>query len=234
MFQNLQPPEKSVSREDGSLDVFDIWDTIQGEGPFQGVPATFIRLAGCNLACLGCDTDYTTKRRLFAPSGLVDEIWKLPRRKLIVVTGGEPFRQDLTDFFCEILMVSDSDLQVETNGTIDPGDRFWNSFSRGEVTIVCSPKTSKIAPTFWPHIDALKYVVEADKVDEMGFPLSSVGPQYGAPARPPEDWNGEIYISPLDEQDPEKNIRNRQTAVESCMRHGYRLSLQIHKIVGLP
>lgn len=229
---NTQPIEKVANRLDGVVEVFEIFDTIQGEGPFSGTPATFVRLAGCDLQCSWCDTDYSSHRDFYSPEQLLEKINELPRRELIVFTGGEPFRQDLTQAFLLILAFRDVDIQVETNGTIDPG--FWEYFSRGELTIVCSPKTPKISESMWEHIDDLKYVVEHGQIDDLGFPLSSVGPQYGSPARPPDGWNGQIYIQPLDVQDEERNKLNRQTAVACCMKHGYRLCLQVHKIVDLP
>ena len=54
MKTNTQEPEK-IDR-DRHLDVHSIFHTIQGEGPYCGHPAVFIRLAGCNLQCPGCDT----------------------------------------------------------------------------------------------------------------------------------------------------------------------------------
>ena len=60
MFKiNSQAIEKSAHYTTRSYDVHSIFPTIQGEGPFVGQPAIFIRLAGCNLQCPACDTDYT-------------------------------------------------------------------------------------------------------------------------------------------------------------------------------
>ena len=53
---NGQPIEKVQRTFDGTLEVHSIFKTIQGEGPFCGTPAVFIRLAGCNLQCPWCDT----------------------------------------------------------------------------------------------------------------------------------------------------------------------------------
>jgi 7-carboxy-7-deazaguanine synthase len=52
------PVRKQELTEDGSLDVVDIFPTIQGEGPNAGRPAVFVRLWGCNLTCSFCDTDF--------------------------------------------------------------------------------------------------------------------------------------------------------------------------------
>ena len=68
---NQQAPEKQQLRGDGLLAVHSIFYTIQGEGPFAGETAVFVRLAGCNLQCPLCDTDYTSDRRMVGPMGLV-------------------------------------------------------------------------------------------------------------------------------------------------------------------
>jgi organic radical activating enzyme len=86
----------------------------------------------------------------------------------------------------------------------------------------------------WQYIDAVKYVVAWDKVDVDGLPLSSVGPQYGRPARPPVEWKGEIFVQPLDEEDKINARFNTQQAVKSCLRFGHRLCIQTHKLCNLP
>ena len=69
-MKNQQLADKPVLNETGlSLQVNSIFYTIQGEGPFAGRPAIFIRLAGCNLQCPGCDTEYTKRQTM-----TVDEI----------------------------------------------------------------------------------------------------------------------------------------------------------------
>lgn len=234
---NHQPVEKSDYR-DGSLDIVDIWSTIQGEGPFAGVPAVFVRLAGCNLTCPLCDTDYTTGRRLYD----ITEAYSRIREKakdsghfpinLVVFTGGEPFRQNLSPLV-RSLIANGYRVQVETNGTL-----YDNLFPYAEVCIVCSPKTPSISKFLLPYITAFKYVLEAGYVDEAtGLPTRALG------GVPPWLWGrdgvgyvgrGEVYVQPADEQDPVKNRENLKVAAEMCLAHGYRLGLQIHKIAGLP
>ena len=73
MLPNSQPIEKR-SRDADVLEVHSIFYTLQGEGPFCGSPAIFIRLAGCNLQCPGCDTDYTSKREHLSPETIVKRL----------------------------------------------------------------------------------------------------------------------------------------------------------------
>ena len=103
---NTQKPT-SLEQGDGTLlKVHSIFMTIQGEGPFSGHPAVFIRLAGCNLACPFCDTEYTEN----AVTMTIPEIRKAVRnahtvnKGLVVITGGEPFRQNIVRLCNRLLM----------------------------------------------------------------------------------------------------------------------------------
>jgi organic radical activating enzyme len=234
-LMNSQPVEKQIFHPEGHLDVHSIFYTIQGEGPFAGCPAVFVRLGGCNLMCFGCDTDYTSNRMLMAPDQLLNEIaMRSPHGlpQLIVLTGGEPFRQDFF-LFAERALGRGCRVQVETNGTlclpIMPGPA-----GRNAISVVCSPKTPKINSELTRHITAYKYVLDAGHIDpEDGLPTSSLGCS-APPARPHSGFEGDIFVQPCDDQDEEKNRKNMQAAVGSCLRFGYRLCLQLHKIVDLP
>jgi len=238
---NQQAIEKSIEHPEGLLDVHSIFYTIQGEGPFSGFPAVFIRLAGCNLQCPGCDTEYTQGRRHGHPEVIAEYVSSLIAPKgLVVITGGEPFRQNLT----KLLQYLDDRrhlVQIESNGTLPPSSFYhYSKYPRMDhyhgVYIVCSPKTGKINPEILRHCCCLKYVLDADSMNpEDGLPIRALGhtasPQL---ARPPEYWDRPIYLQPMDTGDPEHNARNIVAVKESCMKHGYRLQLQIHKYVGAP
>lgn len=233
---NTQAREHKVEGDGMTLDVVDVFRTIQGEGPYAGTPAVFVRLAGCNLDCELCDTDYTSKRRQVRIGDLMMEIagkaeWLAYRRGLVVITGGEPFRQPIS-FLVKTLLQGFFTVQVETNGTHMPDNHI---FPYSDVNIVCSPKTPKVDSRLWNFVDAMKYVVEAGHIDEMGLPTRVLG-QTMQVARAPEIMRNKIpiFIQPLDANDDELNARNTQAAIDVCMRFGYRLSLQLHKIVGLP
>jgi organic radical activating enzyme len=100
------------------------------------------------------------------------------------------------------------------------------------ITVVCSPK-ARITSRLIPHIDALKYVLQADAVDpDDGLPTHALDSR----ARPGriDNFAGDIYLQPCDEQDGELTFRNTQAVIASCMKYGYRLCLQTHKLLGLP
>jgi organic radical activating enzyme len=180
-----------------------------------------------------CDTDYTSKRGRQDIRHIVDKVKEL-KNDLVVITGGEPFRQNITEL-CRLL---DNELflvQVETNGAIDPPAGFieflgWANKNMSRLCVVCSPKTSKLSHQMKWAVGAWKYVVRAGEIEPDGMPTSALG-MSGIPARPMN--NGQIYIQPADEKDPEQNQLNMKAAVESCITHGHRLCLQLHKIAGL-
>ncbi len=225
---NDQPVEKQSLRVDGQLDVHSIFYTIQGEGPYVGFPAVFVRLAGCNLQCPLCDTDYTSSRVMLSPAQLLRRIKAAsPACHLVVITGGEPFRQNLTVAVIELLAHGYS-IQVETNGTL-----FLEDFPYKEVTIVCSPKAGKINPRLAPHITALKYVLRHGEVAPDGLPLLALAhPASPRVSRPPLGFKKAIYVQPADEKDEAINAKNLTAAVDSAMRHGFILGIQVHKIIG--
>ena len=241
MRLNTQPVEKPSHTTDGTLEIVNIWHTLQGEGPFAGHPAVFIRLAGCNLQCPGCDTDYTSRRESINPKHLMQMLSRFSQPtvgvtgmrtpNLVVITGGEPFRQNLMPF-CQMAISSGYDVQVETNGTL------WEQpfFPPNRFHIVCSPKTPTIHKEIMKRANAFKYILAANAVDPTdGLPLSTL--ENGLrPARPTEEFTGDVYVQPMDDGAPWNavtNIQNRAAAVHSCMTFGYKLSLQTHKLLGL-
>ena len=159
---NQQPIEKSIDHPEGLLDVHSIFYTIQGEGPFSGFPAVFIRLAGCNLQCPWCDTEYTQGRRLAHPEVVAQYVHSLSLPKgLVVITGGEPFRQNLTSLLTHLDKLGHL-VQIETNGTLAPSEFHYSKYPRMDhyhgVYIVCSPKTGRVNPGIVRHACCFKYV----------------------------------------------------------------------------
>lgn len=226
---NLQEPESRV--EALSLQVHSIFHTIQGEGPYAGYPAVFIRLAGCNLQCPQCDTEYTEKRSTYYPPELVKTVEQFKPRfsqPLIVISGGEPFRQALGLSRAVVYLLNAGwRVQIETNGTLPP----IHLDSRAEVVV--SPKTPAVNRHLYPFLKAVKYVLNARDVDPTdGLPVHALDhPGRGRVwRRPAELARLPVYIQPVDSEDI---VANTKAAVESSMKYGYILCLQIHKILNL-
>lgn len=220
MFGNnpKRPPEKG----DGiKLDVQEIFKTFQGEGPRAGTPAIFLRLGGCNLACQFCDTEFESFK-----NQTLDYILKTIQElstnnytrthKMVVITGGEPFRQPIEEL-CNRLIEASFIVQIETNGTL------YREVNKN-VEIICSPKNNgkeygKIRPDLLQRINAFKFILSAHNTD-----YGNVG-DVGQDA-----FNIPIYVQPMDEYDAKKNADNMVYTVKYAEEFGYNLSLQIHKI----
>lgn len=227
---NMQPPEKQVHDDGAFLDVVRVFQTIQGEGPFTGVPCVFVRLAGCNLKCPGCDTVYTGPTRQQVPiHDLLTMIGRFPRNDLVVLTGGEPFRQNLSSLMHSLLDAR-TQVQIETNGMLAPVDEFPWGTETGLLTVVCSPKTKLIHPKLERHIGHLKYVLNAEYVSPKdGLPTCTLGGSN--PARPFPGFPGTVWVQPEDTGYEPSNHKNLQACVSSATKFGYRVSIQTHKIM---
>ena len=233
---------KQELRDDGQLFIKEIFYTIQGEGPDAGSPAVFIRLAGCNLACFFCDTDFENGT-LMTAEAIEEEVRKLtselPRTPLIVLTGGEPFRQNFIPLLSVLKLY---EVQVETAGTLTlPGLHGVKSTRQRGFSIVCSPKTPKLNTDLIPLIDAYKYIIQAGCVDELdGLPNQSTQDD-GKVARIARPWDQEgyatrdtpVFLQACDQQNGYLNKVNLKAAAELCMKFGYRLSVQQHKLADL-
>ena len=232
MKLNSQIPEKKDYQS--TLEVHSIFSTIQGEGPFCGRPAVFVRLAGCNLQCPGCDTEYTDNRQRMRYEAILFSIKHRlavtdSNANLIVISGGEPFRQNITPF-CDFLIENDFDVQIETNGSMQIPMELSQL-----VTVVCSPKTAKLHPSALHRANAFKYVMKAGNMrEEDGLPLQALDHR-ATPfiARPHKSFRGKIYLQPMDEQDAGYNANNVQAVLESAMKHNYIVQLQIHKLLNV-
>lgn len=235
---NIQPIEKRQPSYNGTLDVHSIFKTIQGEGPFCGTPCVFVRLAGCNLQCPACDTDYTSMRLSVPPRTIVLAIkdeWKINKPGLVVITGGEPFRQHIGELI-DMLIHNGFYVQVESNGTMNPPEAPWNHpiDQRVGAYLVISPKTGKLNPLALQAASALKYVVSHDNVLEDGLPRTALNHSVkDKVARPPENWPGLIYVQPQDDKNEALNHMNTQAAVDASLAHGHILQLQVHKYIGV-
>jgi 7-carboxy-7-deazaguanine synthase len=195
--------------------VKEIFETVQGEGAYSGVPATFVRFAGCNLwsgrnedrhktPCHFCDTDFVggAKYDLWA---LITEIAK-SRPSYVVLTGGEPGLQvDRELVFA--LRDCGKTVAIETNGTIN--------IKRMGLDWVCvSPKTKDI---------------KVNRADELKL-------VYPNPAWTPEEAEQAIqtnhkWLSPVDGPDYAANVA---LCVDYCTRNpSWRVNAQAHKLWGV-
>ena len=210
-----------------SYAVKELFYTLQGEGANCGTPAVFLRFAGCNLwsgrerdrasaVCRFCDTDFAgtdgpgggrfTHADSLADAALAAWPAGVASHRLVVCTGGEPLLQ-LDVPLLDALHARRFRVAIETNGTqrVPPG-----------VDWVCvSPKAG--AALVVAHGDELKLVY----------------PQVGAqPERFERLDFSHFFLQPMDGAE---RTRNTELAVAYCRAHPrWRLSLQTHKLIGIP
>lgn len=101
---------------DKSVFIKEIFESIQGEGPYIGYNQLFIRFSSCNLHCKYCDTDFKTSLKSYTAKELAKEIEQYKNIHSISLTGGEPLLS--TDFLQEVLPLTNKKIYLETNGTL--------------------------------------------------------------------------------------------------------------------
>jgi organic radical activating enzyme len=190
------------------LQLAEIFYSIQGEGMWTGTPAIFVRLAGCNLACDFCDTDYSTK--YFAS---VDEVVENVRKSggdcpMVILTGGEPLAQAETPALIEALQKDGRRVHIESNGTI-------YADLPADVWLCVSPK-ERVDRRMAARANEAKLIVD-ERVPEEHLPLFAELPT--------------ILLQP--EGNRPANVA---IALEYAKAHPrrFRLSLQTHKFIGVP
>jgi len=210
--------------------VKEIFYTLQGEGAHAGMPAVFLRFAGCNLwsgrekdraaaVCRFCDTQFVGVNgpgggKFRAPAALANAVraaWPKPSggskaARLVVCTGGEPLLQ-LDKPLVAALHAKGFRIAIETNGTLQPPP--------GIDWICVSPKAR--APLTLERGDELKLVfpqagAEPEQYEKLGFT--------------------HFFLQPMDGP---RRAHNTRLAVAYCKaRPCWRLSLQTHKLIGIP
>jgi len=118
--------------------VMEIFNSIQGEGTMLGQPATFIRLAGCNLCCDFCDTkeSWIVDPRVVVPGKTMfaADIVEFCNNELVIITGGEPCIHKNLSSLIRCLQDKNHYVCIETNGTLPtPKEADW---------VTCSPKSA--------------------------------------------------------------------------------------------
>ncbi len=208
-----------------SYAVKEIYYTLQGEGAQAGRAAVFCRFAGCNLwsgreaerataICQFCDTDFVGTDgpgggKFDSAAALAEAVarqWPGGGAPLVVFTGGEPLLQ-LDEALVAALHARGFAIAIETNGTqLPPPGLDW---------ICVSPKAG------------------AELVLRSGDELKLVYPQTGAePERFAQLAFQHFFLQPMDRPARE---RNTQLATQYCLAHPqWRLSLQTHKLIGIP
>jgi 7-carboxy-7-deazaguanine synthase len=149
------------------LDVCEIFVSVQGESTSAGRVCAFVRLAGCNLRCVWCDTAYSYSPGAGTPMSVDDVVGKIENFsvKLVEITGGEPLLQADTVALCEELLRRGYEVIIETNGSLDIG--VIPKGVRRIVDVKCPD--SRSGGNFF--VDNIKRL---DKNDEVKFVVASI------------------------------------------------------------
>lgn len=217
--------------------VNEVFETIQGEGSFTGVAAIFIRLQGCPVGCSWCDTKHTwdIKDELARPLGDIviktaeTEHWagvaaedllalfvkEGYQAKHVVITGGEPCMYDLNPL-CELLHQHGYNTQIETSGT-------FAVQAPAQTWVTVSPKVNMaggytVLQSALDRANEIKHPIAMEKhVDELRQLLQHTDTKAKL-----------IYLQPISQQ-----RRATELAIAMCKKYNWRLSVQVHKYLGI-
>lgn len=204
-----------------TLDVCEIFQSIQGESTYAGLPCTFVRLSGCNLRCTYCDTAYALNPgKILSSASIVRQVSAF-KCGLVEITGGEPLMQKNTTLLCHQLLKKKYTVLIETNGSL-PIDLVPDGCIR--IMDVKCP-SSGMSVSF--HLPNLK---QLNQRDECKFVISDRRDFIWAVAFIKKyriDTRCTVLFSP--NMDTLKPVRLAEWILKEKL--SVRLGLQIHKII---
>lgn len=198
----------------------------------MGIPAVFVRFSGCNLRCPWCDTEFTDFTSMTAEDivAAIQDLYDTPnkRRKMVVLTGGEPGLQ-VDKPLVDALHNAGFYICIETNGT--------RPLPAGIDWITCSPKESSLQhsaisnqPLALRKVNEVKVVFTGTYDPEIWRDQLEAEHWLLQPLRFAGDW---LIEHAVDEWEDDRND-NLDDTVRYILSHPFwRLSIQVHKIVGL-
>ncbi|WP_158970369.1 7-carboxy-7-deazaguanine synthase QueE [Paraglaciecola sp. L3A3] len=221
-----------------SYKINEVFESLQGEGSYTGLPSIFVRLQGCPVGCPWCDTQHTwTVDPEFKRSSTVvmaensesntwfeqtiEQLLSLfsvqgYMAKHVVITGGEPCLYDLTAITSRLLDEGYS-VQIETSGT-------YEILAHADTWVTVSPKVNmpggrKVLKSAMLRANEIKHPIAMEKhIDELDQVLSLLD----------DKPMPNVYLQPISQQK-----RATELAIKTCIARNWRLSLQTHKFIGI-
>lgn len=216
----------------------EVFESIQGEGYYTGLPSIFVRLQGCPIGCPWCDTKHTwtlnpelerSSKAVMEQSGeselwfsqAVDDLLALfasyqYQAKHVVITGGEPCMYDLLPLTSRLDKLGYS-VQIETSGT-------YEVLAHANTWVTVSPKVNmpggkNVLKSAMLRANEIKHPVAMEKhIAELDNVLTMLE----------ENKRPLIYLQPISQQK-----RATELAIKVCIERNWRLSLQTHKFIGI-
>ncbi|MCH2476606.1 MAG: 7-carboxy-7-deazaguanine synthase QueE [Gammaproteobacteria bacterium] len=204
-----------------TLRVTEIFHSIQGESTKTGLPTIFIRLTGCPLRCIYCDTEYAfTGGENLKISEIMQTIKSSPSQH-ICITGGEPLAQPNVHILMNELAQLDYDISLETSGYIDVS----NVNSKVKIIMdIKTPESKEVDKNNWENINLLK------NEDEVKFVICN---------RNDYEWSKEIMEKYMIYEQcnvlmsPVADLMEPRTLAEWILEDSLpvRFQIQLHKIL---
>lgn len=189
--------------------VNEIFYSVEGEGFFSGVPALFVRLAGCTMCCPWCDTKYAQKTNFnLTAEQILKKIADYPC-KTVVLTGGEPTEQNLIPLL-KLLKKNKYQIHLETNGSNLIDTKLFNFCT-------VSPK-AYVNSKMLKEADAVKYIVDTETTLQE---IESLQEQTSKKAL--------FYLQP--KNNSKENIKQCLKLIKQ--KPNLRLSVQLHKFLNI-
>lgn len=201
------------------MKIAEIFSSLQGEGKNQGKPCFFIRLTGCNLRCRWCDTPISQSGgEEMSPDSVLERVWRV-NPPYVCITGGEPLVQaDALEPLLASLHKRGTEIDIETNGTID--------FSRFQpyASICMDVKCPSSG-----EVSDLSLLAKIRPKDSVKFVVTDVADCWYAKEIMTEHMiAGEVFISPVYGSDTKPLIK-----FVLANNLPVRFQLQLHKILGV-
>lgn len=217
--------------------VNEVFETLQGEGCFTGIPSVFVRLQGCPVGCSWCDTKHTwhqsaeseTRFSKVLTKNTDSDLWaNVSAQTLlhhcsthysarhVVITGGEPCLFDLTSL-CEVFEQEGYTVQIETSGT-------HKVLATSSAWVTVSPKIGmkggmSVLPSSIARANEIKHPVGTEKdIERLKELINNCSIQP----------NVEICLQPISQKP-----RATELAIQTCIKENWRLSIQTHKYLGI-